>query len=117
MKDRLIELIINAPKLDCIKGGRANGKTYQTGQNIADYLIANGVVCPPCKVGDMVYYFAGSQICEGTVKSFITNTNENYYAIVCETKYNLTGFIKFGYWMFGKTVFLTKEDTEKALRG
>lgn len=28
-------------------------------KELADYLIANGVIVPPCKVGDMVYYITG----------------------------------------------------------
>lgn len=44
MKDKLIKLIRNAPKLEFPSGSRAQGKTYQTSANLADYLIANGVV-------------------------------------------------------------------------
>lgn len=29
---------------------------------LADYLIENGVVIPPCKVGDTVYYIAGKKV-------------------------------------------------------
>ena len=28
-------------------------------KELADYLIANGVILPPCKVGDAVYYITG----------------------------------------------------------
>ena len=48
MRDRLIELIMSTPKKEIKIGGRANGKTYQTAGNIADYLIANGVIVTPC---------------------------------------------------------------------
>lgn len=44
MKDKLIELIRNAPRFEFPSGSRAQGKTYQTSANLADYLIANGVV-------------------------------------------------------------------------
>jgi hypothetical protein len=43
-RDKLVELILNAPKISCIKGGQATGKQYQTFQNIADHLLANGVI-------------------------------------------------------------------------
>lgn len=46
MRDRLIELLQSAPA-DC-EGNRNVGV-------IADYLLANGVIVPPCKVGDVVY--------------------------------------------------------------
>lgn len=55
MKARLIELILNTPVLKFPSGSRAQGKTYQTAQNVADHLLANGVIVPPCKVGDDVY--------------------------------------------------------------
>ena len=45
MRDRLIELLANS-------GCSADLDTYQ---EIADYLLANGVIIPPCKVGDKVY--------------------------------------------------------------
>jgi hypothetical protein len=45
-RERLIELIANAPKIDIPFGSRAQGKTYQTIQNIADYLLDNGVIVP-----------------------------------------------------------------------
>lgn len=44
MKAKLVELIANAPKLEASFMSRAQGKTYQTVSNIADYLLANGVV-------------------------------------------------------------------------
>ena len=55
MRDRLIKLILNTPVLKFPSGSRAQGKTYQTAQNVADHLLANGVIVPPCKVGDTVY--------------------------------------------------------------
>lgn len=109
MKDRLVELLKNAH----------DEQKYLTSdksiQAIADYLLANGVIVPPCKVGDKMYYdvklFAShskGQIMESTV-TFIN-------AEVCSTfrgEVNIT----FDLDCFGKTVFLTKEDAEKALKG
>ena len=43
MRDRLIELLIEGHK------------QYLFYDQIADYLLANGVIAPPCKVGDTVY--------------------------------------------------------------
>ena len=45
-RDRLIELIQNA----------VNGCARHWAEIIADYLLANGVIVPPCKVGDKVYH-------------------------------------------------------------
>lgn len=44
MRDRLVELIQNA----------VGGCARYWAEIIADHLLANGVICPPCKVGDIV---------------------------------------------------------------
>ena len=46
-RDRLIELISKVQYM----GGLES--------KLADYLIENGVIVPPCKVGDTVYYITG----------------------------------------------------------
>ena len=107
MKDRLIELIQQS-----VKGCARNWADI-----IADYLLENGVIVPPCKVGDTVYYLEGSRILEGTVKSFSTIMKDNYFVVYVETKYSLLGIERFGYWMFGKKIFLTREEAEQALKG
>ncbi len=118
-RDRLIELIINAPKLDCIKGGRANGKTYQTVQNIADHLLANGVIVPPCKVGDKVYKISRNKVKECEVvfvgisadeKCSHFNFVENYADGTFYKSYSMV------FDVIGKTVFLTKEEAEAKLK-
>lgn len=77
---------------------------------VADNLLANGIIVPPCKVGDKIYIVAevsgkiiecsviGAWMCEGNC-TVITD---------CGTIYNLS---------YGETVFLTKEEAEKALGG
>ena len=106
MRDRLVEL------LDII---------IQPGQktlgDIADYLLANGVIVPPCKVGDTLY----------DISEFVAD-----YACpeMYEIKDNMMSFEKYkGEYRFtydccyiypeeiGKTVFLTREEAEKALNG
>ena len=83
---------------------------------VADNLLANGVVCPPCKVGDSVYLL------------------RKYYGTYCfnvvEDKIQMVGITSRGIhikarnhqdynkmYMLGKTAFLTKEEAEKALGG
>lgn len=107
MRDRLIELIINAPKLDCIKGGRANGKTYQTVQNIADYLLANGVIVPPCNVGDMVYYVSFGNVYKGKCHAITLKPT---------LQIHLYDFDGDNASYPASKVFLTKEEAEKALK-
>ena len=88
---------------------------------IADHLLANGVIVPPCKVGDTVFI-----IDEGDEGS------EPYVLDVVITAYgyDVSGFwatinlplglkmsAHFGERMFGKTVFLTSEEAERAMKG
>lgn len=78
---------------------------------MANYLIANGVILPPCKVGDINYAIGKltGQIIPNEVinieicKNDIYLINENH--TVVSVKHQL-----------GKTIFLTKEEAEKALK-
>ena len=48
MRDRLIELLMDSEAFNDADG-KADAK------HIADHLLANGVIVPPCKVGDTIY--------------------------------------------------------------
>ena len=78
----------------------------------ADYLIANNVVVLPCKVGDTVYRVAKHrgvwEVLPREVVS-ITYRLDHLYRVVFEifsTEYD----------RLGKTVFLTREEAENALK-
>ena len=101
----------------------------------ADYLLANGVIVPPCKVGDTVYAISESRIekcrCDqifiGTENQVETEHTCDYECKGCpfnswgqdySGEHSCQG--EYGTWLFkfedfGKTVFLTKEEAEKAL--
>lgn len=83
---------------------------------VADYLLEDGVIVPPCKVGDKVYAIS-SVFDESTLESkkvvktrvidFISSPSfliESRGLIMAERD-------------FGKTVFLTREEAEQALKG
>lgn len=123
-KDRLIELISHK---QCYGSPVENGVKSVSNETLADYLIANGVIVPPCKVGDTVYritklYGGEKIIVEGEAFEFaITHEHSNKY----EHRFYFCAkgeeFIHRHYslWCdftdFGKTVFLTPEEAEKAL--
>ena len=82
-------------------------------EEMADYLIANGVICPPCKVGDTIYfetYKRGESI--GIQPHKVANIN---IVVSTERPYGCVGADIYD-WEFGKTVFLTREEAEKALK-
>ena len=94
MKDseRLIDLIIDAKRTDPETGSFTD--------YLADYLLANGIIVLPCKVGDTVYQIDAERVFESKVKAIVYDT-EN---------------IAFDERAIGKTVFLTREEAEKALK-
>lgn len=98
MRGRLIEMIQNS----------VNGCARHWAEIVADYLLANGVIVLPCKVGDTVYQMDGVRIYELTILDISLHKNKPYYE---------TESIDFDDNAIGKTVFLTKEEAEQALKG
>ena len=95
-----------------------------TPEKIAERLIDEGVICPPCKVGGTVYHY-----CEtlGTVLPYLVeqlsvgflDENRNYqtYEANCvkENSYELIDAIDFDSVDVGTYVFPTREEAEAAL--
>ena len=76
-------------------------------QYLANYLLANGVIVPPCKVGDVVWeintenpFEEDLRVMETKVERFFVGTSLDIHSMDC----------------IGKTVFLTKEDAEEKLK-
>lgn len=117
MRDRLIKLILNTPVLKFPSGSRAQGKTYQTAQNLADHLLANGVVVLPCKIGDTVYIIDegdGECAADYVLGVEVTQLFINNHGIALDLQLPLG--LRLNTWaVIGKNVFLTKEEAEKAL--
>ena len=117
MRDRLIEIMKNTV-VGMINGHRLLAKTIwmpRVFEQIADCLLANGVIVPPCKVGDTVYVVT-SYICEYEVKEIAYD--DMFMKFYC---YNESYAFECQRFMFfderiGKTVFLTREEAEAALR-
>lgn len=122
MCDRLIELIEqyteNITSRDLHKA--------DFDEKFADYLLANGVIVPPCKVGDTVYIQNGKI---GTVTSIhqnligkevgrwvVTAWFENYYGDTKIEGFECGSNKTFYFADFGKTVFLTRDEAEAALK-
>lgn len=113
MRDRLIELISDKEN-ELLRSYPYTTDEYRTAC-IADHLIENGVILPPCNVGDTVYwilpYFNEWYVSEDTVTEV---GSKGFW--VSEFPY-ADGMNDFTSWdEFGKTVFLTREDAVKALR-
>ena len=137
MKERLIELlqdIDHYPEKTCPKYGKGEEcgdcqykldteKGCDLYARKADYMIAKGLIYPPCKVGDMVYYISGNPlnlsvqantIYEAHISRMITTQYGTTLVIQIHNSYGCTEIPDINDW--GKTVFLTKEEAEQALR-
>lgn len=79
----------------------------------ADYLLENGAIVPPCKVGDVVYTFFCKEVDEGVVVSCEYSRASGFSYMSSNGKFPTL----FNESNIGKSVFLTKEEAEKALKG
>lgn len=139
MRDRLIELLREAkehpentcPRYElptCIGCDYNKGDDCDKIARTADYLLANGVIVPPCKVGDTVYAFYDESQYERNGKhrqrsrilySLKGNCGRSNYGSITEITEVCIKEITYknSYEPYiGKTVFLTKEAAEKALK-
>ena len=106
MRDMLIELIHS---IDVMKFPTENFT-----EHLADYLIANNIILPPCKVGDKVYWILPDLDGWHVSKDTVTEVGSKGFWVSMYTETD--DMDDFTSWdEFGKTVFLTREDAEKAL--
>ena len=92
-------------------------------EEYAEELVKQGVIVPPCKVGDMVYvvenpytFLPLSKVLEGEVTSIHQREHGLYLRVIFDTK-KINGCVDYNLeWKLNKTVFLTKEEAEEKLR-
>lgn len=110
MRDRLIELLENCGRsqMPMVAG------LELWADDIADYLLENEVIVPPCKVGDTVYYpsFNVGMVFEYKIVSIKLNSKGLY--VVLDNRLRNEQMTHRAS-QIGKTVFLTKEQAEQAL--
>ena len=84
-------------------------------EEIADHIIADGWIRLPCKVGDTVWFDTWEK--NGTINIGIQphQVDKIDVVLVCGAKELVP--TKFYDWEIGKTVFLSREEDEKALEG
>lgn len=68
----------------------------------------------PCKVGDFVFVIYGREIQSTKVFSIKVESENDHYMFYCKCMVHQGG-ARFEKFVFGKTVFLTREEAEKAL--
>lgn len=141
MRERLIELLLNkscwkreCPEVQCDECGcipLASGDS----EKVADYLLENGVIVPPCKVGDTVYvnpktwggisfihydnlFIHSKYFLVAEVVSVIKTRKQNLIKLKVYNRTTYTPeYRRYPISSISKTVFLTKEGVIKALKG
>jgi len=117
MRDRLIELLKQGDKTFADKyTGKVMSHIDELYDFIADYLLANGVIVPPCKVGDMVYMLVTKHTHSYSFDNGKMVINDNQHTFIKQTYLMESNFFRV-IKDFGKTVFLTKEEAKQALKG
>ena len=115
-RERLIELLMQGDIAAAKQGVFNCCMCRREAETIADYLLENGVIVPPVKVGDTVY-------CTDSYRHLIKpleiiGFEVDYTKRIC--KYYCSGGDYTPAWFkpteIGKTVFLTREEAEKALK-
>ena len=123
MRDRLIELIKKADdeyRDICDRCDKDGYKSYpQYEEFVAGRILANGVIAPPCKVGDIVYMVTpGGRIHEKKVLGSASVVGLNLRDETCmKHSFTCESALVFNEDDIGKTVFLTREEAEQALKG
>jgi hypothetical protein len=106
MRDRLVELLNKTFDAQYTKS------VLITAEHTADHLIENGVVVPPCKVGQRVYAIN----LNGELRTHLQSDR------ITQIKINRGGYHFKCWWGYfhlsdiGKTVFLTKSEAEQKLK-
>lgn len=89
-------------------------------EKLADWLRENGVIVPPCKVGDIVYYpwvYDGQcGVAFTKVESIKIYVNGLPIIVVEDWGSDMPMPISFTNDDFGKTVFITEEAAKRALK-
>ena len=115
-RERLIELLMQGDIAAAKQGVFNCCMCRREAETIADYLLSNGVIVPPVQVGATVY-------CTDSYRHLIKpleiiGFEVDYTKRIC--KYYCSGGDYTPAWFnpaeIGKTVFLTREEAEKALK-
>lgn len=109
MKEKLIELLMSAENNAEEQGFFNCHRSKAKAECIADYLLANGVILLPCKVGDDLYWInEESEVkCQKNAIAGIVVTNDGFEIIDTDNNRDKLGT---------RYAYLTHKEAEKALK-
>ena len=98
MRDKLIEIMKYRRHLET--------------SELADVLLENGVIVPPCKVGDIFYGVNETSYDAYCVVGFMwgKRRGDDEHVLIVITTYGME-------FVWGEEAFLTREEAERALKG
>lgn len=108
MKERLIELL--------------TGKSVDTDvdvEYVADFLLENGVIVPPCKVGDAIFIIVDNadEVSMDIVEKVTVHTYANHnLEMKFPSCFSSTMLSNVPFSVFGECVFFSHYEAEKALK-
>ena len=116
-RERLIELIVNADTYDsyecklCTK--EDTSCTHCNAGKLADHILADGWIRPPCKVGDILWIpsVISNKVYSKVIKEILIHEKDGEIG-----KYVYASSAYFPFDDIGKTVFLTKEEAEEKFK-
>ena len=117
-RDRLIEIIGDLP----FSAEYDGYNSFEWAEHFADHLLADGWIRPPCKVGDTVYKVVNDKRvkrpyeCKVVGCWFSEDENCNNAHLVRYVNGVFDCSFSVPFTDFGKTVFLTEEEAEQALK-
>lgn len=119
-RDRLIELLMQGDIAAAKQGVFNCCMCRREAETIADYMLENGVIVPPVYVGGTVYEIRRKAVspsgretnCGICTISFL----KHCINIGSELYVKGKPYVKSDFYRLGKTVFLTHEEAEKALK-
>ena len=117
MKERLVELMSNFNYkclMSCKDGLTSKDCNGCVQKQLADYLLANGVIVPPVTIGDRVYRISGNlrgeKIYKGAVDQIVVRDDNRVVFYIYGHPLHFTEYD------IGKTVFLSREEAEAKLK-
>ena len=109
-RERLIRIIENSKVME--RCGCHYNDVEKYINELTDYLLKNEVMVPPCKAGDMVYTLCFNEIDKSVVVSTEYSSALGFSYMSSNGRFPTL----FRERNIGKTVFLTREEAEKALK-
>jgi hypothetical protein len=111
MRDRLSQLIFNKLSETC-----SECSSFECTEELTDYLLEKGVIVPPCKVGDKLYWINRVSEEVETDRVISLHLYETKFVITTETL-GRKSITTYDWNRLLEIMYFTKEEAEAAMKG